>query len=577
MKMPRITTLFTAAAAVLLAGCMNEDLHIDNRNDKDAEKGYLSLAGLSVECVTDHKPVDTGVESKSLAATRAGEPDVNTFDCMILDATGTQTVKAFKYGARPTDKIELDKGNYIFKMLSSEIPAAEWENPVYGLTEPFTIMRNETTSLTDLVCKLQNIQVSVSYSADLKAALSDDTTTTITVGGNSLVFALNETRSGYFLAPQPKNNIDVLVKGSYKAEGKDEASQFEMNATIKDVKGGQYSDITLYIEYSTEGSIAIDAKIDGWVVDEEIVCDFSTFISENIIDDGENKPTITWLDNDIDTPITLAADKFDSRGNCLVDFYIDVEAKNTIASMLVEISSSNGEFMASLGSYNLTSSFDLCDAGAASNSLRIMGYPVNDEVKGKELVSFDLKPQMKLLKEFAGTHNFKATVKDAKGGICEKTLSVVIPSGEAKPVEIEWEGHNIDVPEDIVDGLTVDIKVTAPAGIKSFLVRIDSDTLTPQELAGVGLCDNINLINPEQSVDSTGKLEEDKKSEIGGVLQGFGFPIGNEVLNQSEVKFSITNFLPLLSFTGNGTHRFIMTVIDNNDNSETKTLTLIKK
>ena len=114
MKMPRITTLFTAAAAVLLAGCMNEDLHIDNRNDKDAEKGYLSLTGLSVECVTDYKPVDTGVEGTSLAATRAGEPDVNTFDCMILDATGTQTVKAFKYGARPTENIELDKGNYIF-------------------------------------------------------------------------------------------------------------------------------------------------------------------------------------------------------------------------------------------------------------------------------------------------------------------------------------------------------------------------------------------------------------------------------------------------------------------------------
>lgn len=88
--------------------------------------------------------------------------------------------------------------------------------------------------------------------------------------------------------------------------------------------------------------------------------------------------------------------------------------------MLVDISSSNGEFMASLGSYSLTSSFDLCDAGAASNSLRIMGYPVNDEVKGKELVSFDLKPQMKLLKEFVGTHNFKATVKDAKGGIARR-------------------------------------------------------------------------------------------------------------------------------------------------------------
>lgn len=573
MKMPRITTLFTAAAAVLLAGCMNEDLHLDNRNDKDAEKGYLSLAGLNVECVTDYKPVDTGVESKSLAATRAGEPDVNTFDCLILDATGTQTVKTFKYGARPTENIELDKGNYIFKMQSSEIPAAEWENPVYGLTEPFTITRNETTSLTDLVCKLLNIQVSVSYSADLKAALSDDTTTTITVGGNSLVFALDETRSGYFLAPLPKNDIDVLVKGSYKAEGK-EASQFEMNATIKDVKGGQYSDITLYIEYSTEGSIAIDAKIDGWVVDEEIVCDFSTFISENIIDDDENKPTITWLDNDIDTPITLTADKFDSRGNCLVDFYIDVEAKNTVASMLVEISSSNSEFMTSLGSYNLTSSFDLCNAGDATNSLRIMGYPVNDEVAGKELVSFDLKPQMKLLKEFVGTHNFKATVKDAKGGTCEKTLSIVIPGEEVGPV-IAWTGYNIDQRYPIVDGMTVDITVDAPAGIKTFEVQIISDTLTPAELAGVGLCDNIDLINPENSVDSTGKLED--KSGIEDALKNFGFPTGNEVLNQTRVEFSITNFLGLLSFTGNGEHNFILKVTDNDGEYKEKTLMLVKE
>lgn len=574
MKMPKFTTLFTVVAAALLAGCMNEDLRLDNRNDKDAEKGYLSLAGLNVECVTDHKPVDTGVaESKSLS-TIAGEPDVNTFDCLILDATGTQTIQTFKYGARPTDKIELDKGNYIFKMLSSEIPAAEWENPVYGLTEPFTIMRNETTSLTDLVCKLLNIQVSVSYSADLKAALSDDTTTTITVGGNSLVFALNETRSGYFLAPLPKNDIDVLVKGSYKAEGKDEASQFEMNATIKDVKGGQYSDITLYIEYSTEGSIAIDAKIDGWVVDEEIVCDFSTLITENFIDDDENKPTITWLDNDIDTPITLTADKFDSRGNCLVDFYIDVEAKNTVASMLVEISSTNGEFMSSLGSYNLPSSFDLCDAGTAAASLRIMGYPVNDDVKGRELVSFDLKPQMKLLKEFAGTHNFKATVKDAKGGTCEKTLSIVIP-GEAVGPVIAWTGYNIDQRYPIADGMTVDITVDAPAGIRAFEVQIVSDTLTPQELAGVGLCDNIDLVNPENSTDSTGKLED--KSEIEATLKNFGFPTGSDVLDKTRVEFSITNFLGLLSFTGKGEHNFVMKVTDNDGVTTIKTLMLVKE
>lgn len=65
--------------------------------------------------------------------------------------------------------------------------------------------------------------------------------------------------------------------------------------------------------------------------------------------------------------------------------------------------------------------------------------------------------------------------------------------------------------------MTVDITVDAPAGIKAFEVQIVSDTLTPQELAGVGLCDNLNLVNPEDSVDSTGKLED--KSGIGDALK----------------------------------------------------------
>ncbi len=574
--MKRFTTLFTLAAATLLVGCMNEDLKIDDKNGNKADKGYLSLAGLNVECVTDHKPVDVAEDNEAHEfSTRAGVPDINTFDCIILDATGTQTVKSFKYGARPTENIELDHGNYIFKMQSSEVPAAAWENPVYGLTEPFTITRKQTTSLNDLVCKMLNIQVSVSYSADLKEALSDDTTTTITVADNSLVFALDETRSGYFLAPKPKNNIEVLVKGSYTAEGKTEPSQFEMNATIKDVKGGQYSDITLYIEYSTEGSIAIDATIDGWVVDEEIACDFSTFISENFIDDDENLPTITWVDNDIDTPITLTEDMFDSHGVSLVDFFIDVEAVNTIQSMLVEISSTNGEFMSSLATYNLPASFDMCDApDNVAFSLRLMGYAVNDDIKGKDFVAFNLRPQINQLKAFTGTHSFKATVKDAKGGTCEKTLTIIIPGEEVGPV-IAWTGYDINKRYPIVDGMTVDITVDAPAGIKAFEVQIASDTLTPQELAGVGLCDNIDLVNPEKSEDSTGKLED--KSGIAAALQNFGFPTGDEVLNQTRVEFSITNFLGLLSFTGNGEHNFVMKVTDNDGVTTVKTLMLVKE
>lgn len=557
----------------MLAGCVNDDLHIENRNDS-AVKGYLSLAGLNVECVIDHKSSHEGIDPASRATRADSEPNIDTFDCSILDATGATVIKSFKYGERPTENIELDKGNYIFKMQSGEVQGAAWEAPVYGVAEPFTISGKEVTTLSNLVCRLLNIQVSVSYAADLRAALSDDTTTTVKVDTNSLVYALTETRSGYFLAPNATNDIKVTVKGSYTAEGKDTPSKFEMNATIKGVKAGQYRDITLVIEYSTEGNIVIKATIDGWVEDEEITCDFSTLIAEDIIDDDEKRPSIVWLNNDIDTPITLSADKFDERGNCLVNFYIDVIAERTIAALNVDIASTNSDFITSLGDYNIPSSFDMCNAGSATASLKIMGYAVNSEVAGKDKVSYDLTAQMKQIKDFAGTHTFKITAKDAKGGTTEKTLTIVIPGEQSGP-SIVWKGYDISQRYEIVDGMTVDITAAAASGIKAFTVQIVSDTLTPSELANVGLCDNLDLVNPEKSSDSTGKMTD--MSSIEQSLNNLGFPTRDAVLNQTEVSFSITQFLSLLSFTGNGQHNFIMTVTDNNGDTTVKTLMLEKK
>ena len=118
--------------------------------------------------------------------------------------------------------------------------------------------------------------------------------------------------------------------------------------------------------------------------------------------------------------------------------------------------------------------------------------------------------------------------------------------------------------------MTVDIVVTANAGIKEFTVKILSDVLTPKELNNVGLCDVLNLTNPAASYSSVNP--NFNTSSIEGTLTGFGFPTGAAVLNQTSVEFSITQFLDLLSFTGAGTHHFVMTVTDNDGNSIVKTL-----
>ncbi len=579
MKLSRITTLL-AATALFAVGCQNEDLKIDSGTN-NATAGYLSLKGLNVECVVDHKPIDEDVNNNRKQTATRGEQDVdiNTFDCIIVDATGEKVITSFKYGERPSEAITLDAGNYIFKMQSGEVPAAAWESPVYGLTEPFTIVRKQTTELTDLVCTLQNIQVSISYAADLRAALSDDTVANVSIANNSLTYAIDETRSGYFYAPNAQNDIEVVVIGKYTPEGKTEAQQIEMTATIKNVKAGQYSDIYFFIEYSGEGNINIGAEIDGWVVDEEIIFDFSVLLSEDVLVDDDDKPIISMPDYDIDTPLSLYASDFDDRGNCLKDIIVNVATSNeesTIASLVVDITSTNGEFIASLSEFNIPQSFDLCNAGSATSALKLMGYPVNSEILGHSTISFDLTGQMKLLKEFGGTHSFKVTVRDDKGGVNEKTLQIVIEGGQSGPTLV-WSGYDINTRYTITDDLTVDLKLLIPSGIKSFTVQIISEVLTPSQLSGVGLCDILDLCDPSKSYDSTNPDGTDT-SEVATALTNFGFMPADgsgSWLNATEANLSITKFLGLLKITGAGSHDFVINIVDNDGNTLNKTLMLL--
>ena len=561
MKIFRITAL-SALVALMTIGCQNpKPVELDPIENQ----GYLKLSSLSVEVVTDHQQNNTDVSSRTEA-----QLDINNFDCFIYSQNGEELVMSFKYGERPTEAIVLDGGKYIFKMISGEVADAAFESPVYGISEIFTIVRKQTTELKNLVCTLQNIQTTVSYSVDLREALSDDTVATLSVGGASLDFNVDETRSGYFKAVNKLNDIDILVKGMYTQEGK-EPAPFEFTTTIKDVKAGQYSDIQLYIEYSGEGSIALSVTIDGWVVDESLVFDLAQLITEDTMVDDTDKPTVTIVDGDINNPVVLAAVDFDENGNYTKSLIVDVATKNAIKSLVVDIDSTNAEMLSSLATYHLSQSFDLCDmsTSAATILTTLMKLPCNDKVAGAQSVSYNLTGVMPLLASYVGTHTFTATVTDVKGGVTVQPLTIVVEGEQTGPV-IVWKGYNIDQHYNVVDGMTIDIVVTAPAGIKNFEVKIASNVLTPAELGGVGLCDVLNLVEPTASYSTVDPSFN--TSSIAESLTNLGFPISDAVKNQTKVEFSITQFLGLLSMTGSGDHNFEMTVTDNEGNVTVKTL-----
>ena len=580
--------MILAAAIAITASC-----HEPMRGEDDPQNetiGYLSFAdGLNVDVVVDHKHSNGGVETFEEEA--ANIVDINTFDCYIYDAEGNLVENGqFKYANRPTAEapLMLKAGNYTLKMSSGVMTDGEgntvdaaWECPVYGLAKPFTINIKQTTELTDLVCTLQNIQATIEYSADLRAALSDDTVATLTVGKGSLDYRKTETRAGFFTAPEAKNTIDILIVGTYKAEGKDPAT-FEFTSSIEDVVAGQYRDIKLYIKYSDDGNINISVSVDGWVIDDVVTFDLAAVIKEDVMVDDSDKPTVTLVGGDIDQTLLITADDFDSNNNCTKSVVVDVATKSAIKSLIVNVASDNYDMIESLATYHLTETFDLCAMdGTAATMLSLMGVPCNDKVLGQPTVQFDLTSLMSKLKEYAGTHSFKATVTDEQGGITEKTLTIKMDGQQADP-NIIWVGHNINNRYTVTPDLTVDIMIKASKGIKSLIVQIDSDVLTPTELGKVLLCDVLNLVEPEKSYSTVDPnfdasnikyvLSGNKEDSDPSNDNGLGFPTGDDVKDKTEVNFSITSFLSLLSLTGAGDHDFVMTVTDNDGNTITKTL-----
>lgn len=104
----------------------------------------------------------------------------------------------------------------------------------------------------------------------------------------------------------------------------------------------------------------------------------------------------------------------------------------------------------------------------------------------------------------------------------------------------------------------VAFKVTSNTGITEFTIVIESDKLTPDELAEVGLSAKLDLVNP---------------GDLAGALSGLGFKNGPEVDGQTDCNFDISNFVPMMIALGACDHKFHLTVSDAEGTTE-KTLWL---
>lgn len=519
------TRIFTTAmaAALLLAGCVSEEPPYakDGPATGPSETGFLSLDDITLRVITD---LETEVQKDKVssapvsAAIPAADtaPDTGAFLVEIFDQAGVSALKTtFGELAKSIEPLELAAGNYRLEIASGEsIPAAAWDQPSYGASREFSILREQTTSLGEVICTLRNIKATVVWPAELTDILSDATTATVSLGANSLTFSKEDSRAAFFLPAGSESTLEFKLEGTFA--GTD--SPIALSKSITGVKSGQWREITFDIDSSA--------------------------------------PTITLAGHDITQPVALTAEMFDDAGNCTEPFAFDLTSPNGIRSLTVTVGSDNEEFLAALSSQQIPLAFDLCTVESSSplyEILRGFGYPLGDEVKGQKAKSFDIAAQMPLLYQYDGTHTLSFEITDANRLSAEAllTLNVSKSTGDDGPV-IEWVGYDITQSYPLEQVEKIEVSVKAPAGIKSFYVTIQSEELI-QMLHDITMDD---LTQPFDLCTITGDAE--------GFLQGINFKTGADILNQTEVSFDITVFIDILKVIPDDAYTFSLDVTDNN-------------
>ena len=562
-----------AVAAFVAAGCVNEEppYKEEPKPTPGDATGFLSVSGLSMRVVydeTDVRPDDTSDQTQSpqaVSGTRAEQPDVDGFIVEILDADDAQVLKKTyaELKQQLAEPMKLPVGAYRMEVRSEEsTPDVAWEHPVYGATSSFTISKAQTTQLEEVVCTLQNIKVTVDYSSELAGMLADTSKATISLGQTSQEFLKTETRAAYFKSLDIENTLDFNFDGVFADT--DIPAQFSKQIT--GVKAGQWRKISVVINYADKGTLLFQVTVDNNIIqDNSFVVDGTDNLLEELLEDP-SAPALAWPGHDMSKPFTLTDAMFDDNGNCIEPFVFDLASPNGIESLRVNIASTSSQFMASMAAIQLPETFDLCALDASSPAgiiLKGFGYPVGGELKGQQAKSFNIAEQIKALYEFDGTHTFSFDMTDAKGVSTAAALTLVVDksAGQEGPA-IVWRGYDIDQQYEVQKDMVIDIDVTATAGIKSFWVTIDSEALK----------DLLPDINMPEKFDIC-----DVPADLAAILHDeFGFPINEQVKNQTAVMFSITKFVEILLEIP-GEHNFVLDVTDNNNVLTHKTVKLIVK
>lgn len=594
-------------AAALFGGCRREDPAYEKPDGGEVETmAYVSFAGdlLSVQW--------EGENLNYPANTKATTPSPDTFTVELVNDKTGETVKRFLYGQREEAPVSVPLGTYYVQVSSGEMADVAWEGdagqPTYGArTEVFDLTAEHDAEhpkmIEDIVCKLQSVKVSVWMEQSMAdQCVPAETRIEVTMeDSRSVVFDADAAhrygvallgedmksvaeeiipaRAAYLKPLAPVNRLDLHIATMYDGQPVDFSQTISTAA-----RAGEWRKVYLYSRTPEDesGRIVIDVIIETFVYDEVVnveVSSVSSAGSESAIPDIDEAeaPRILAPGFTFHDVTRISASDYDRFGNFVRNAVIDIEGAHPLAQLGVCVESDNRAFSDFLASAGLSGGEVLLADKASSSlvartTLRGWGFPGREEIEaGGERLSFSIAAFFEFIKDFTGTQvlTLRAADSEGKQSVATMTIAVSADGNAADPVadpRIEWVGYDIRQRHVIEDGMTCKINVYAAKGIAKMIISISGaiGDLILNDLAGAlpltfDLCDT-----------------EAYGAGLGASLKGFGFPVDEEVRDQTEVvdKMDISAFLSIMP---EGASDFAITVTDKEGKEVTETIMLLKE
>lgn len=396
-------------SCVLFTACHSEKMDEQSYSNK----GELNLSGLSLS-------LDAKVDSLSLS--RANTVDINSYIVTITDAQEQQAGK-WLYSEMP-EVVSLPVGNYRIDVVSAVTAEAGFDNPYYAGSQSFEIKKNEVTQVSGIVCKLSNVRLSFTMDAAFKEKSNDDFKVTMSIESSSIsMVKSDENRFAYLPAIADEHVLVVAWEGTVDGEFYNNVERFS------GVKKGYHHTVAFkFDEVNSDGNeasggLSVSVSIDGSITEEDDniavnpgpLPEIDDFPSEGEEggEGGENPEpndiTITGYSFG-GSPFTMGEELVVTGATELI---VKLGVPAGIKNLKVLITSDNEDFSGiaqTLGEFDLANSESMTDT--ALGILGSLKFPMDDEVRNKTQLDFDISKFTTMLISFPGLHNFRITVVD---------------------------------------------------------------------------------------------------------------------------------------------------------------------